>query len=344
MNAGPPGGVPGTRPVDTAVADIDTAASAVPCLIVNPLSFRASRGLAAAAAERARALGAEVVSIGSSAGLTLAVEAILARRQRHVIVLAGDGTVRAIVDQLAALPAGAWIPDLLVLAGGRTNLTANDLVPGGTALATLERALAAVAARRWDAAVVERCTLCIEQAPAPPRYGFWVGAALIDSVIRRTHAHRAAGGTTRTGFSSTLVSLLRLAWLGSRGRSGLACPVLDVDAAPLGRMEGAVRLLLATTLHHRRELFDPYAARADDDLRLTAVSRHARRFWPSLPRLLTGRFSGAMTAADGYLSGSCEQARIIGMSGYSLDGEAFDTDPARPVLLRRGPRLRFFTA
>ena len=260
------------------------------------------------------------------------------------MVLAGDGTVRAVIDQLAALPAGSWIPDLLVLAGGRTNLTAADLVPGGGALATLERALKLSAAQRWDSAVVERCVLCIEQAPAPARYGFWVGAALIDGVIRRTHAHRVGGGAIKTGHLSTLTSVLRMAFLGLRGRSGLACSVLTIEAGPLGRMQAPVRLLLATTLQHRRGLFDPYATRADDDMRLTAVSRRAKRFWPSLPRLLTGRFSATMSAADGYLSGGCERAEIIGLSGYSLDGEAFDTDPARPVVLRRGPRLRFFAA
>lgn len=315
-----------------------------PCLIVNPLSFRASRGLAEKAAALALAHGAEVVSIGSPEALTAAIDTILERRQHRVMVLAGDGTVRAVVDQLAALPAGSWIPDLLVLAGGRTNLTAADLVPGGGALETLKRALTLCAAQRWDSAVVERCVLCIEQAPAPARYGFWVGAALIDGVIRRTHAHRAGGGAVKTGHLSTFGSMLRMAVLGLRGRSGLACPVLTIEAGPLGRMHAPVRLLLATTLQHRRGLFDPYATRADDDMRLTAVSRRAKRFWPSLPRLLTGRFSNTMTVADGYLSGGCERAEITGLSGYSLDGEAFDTDPARPVLFRRGPRLRFFAA
>ena len=315
-----------------------------PCLIVNPLSFRASRGLAAQATTLALAYGAEVVTVGSPEALVSAVEAILSRRQKRVMVLAGDGTVRAVIDQLAALPAGSWIPDLLVLAGGRTNLTAADLVPGGTALVTLERALRLSAAQRWDSAVVERCVLCIEQAPAPARYGFWVGAALIDGVIRRTHAHRVGGGAMKTGHLSTLTSVLRMAFLGLCGRSGLACPVLTIEAGPLGRLHAPVRLLLATTLQHRRGLFDPYASRADDDLRLTAVSRRARRFWPSLPRLLTGRFSRTMTTADGYLSGGCERAEITGLSGYSLDGEAFDTDPSRPVLLRRGPRLRVFAA
>ena len=42
---------------------------------------------------------------------------------------------------------------------------------------------------------------------------------------------------------------------------------------------------------------------ADGPLRLTAVTAGARRFWPALPRLLTGRYSAAMTPDNGYLSG-----------------------------------------
>lgn len=336
--------VPGGAPLSEVVESLANAALP-PCLIVNPLSFRASRGLAEQAQAVAKAQGAEVVVVDGPASLTAAVEAILARRQRHVMVLAGDGTVRAVIDQLACLPAGAWVPDLLVLPGGRTNLTAADLTPGIDALALLERGLADVAGKRWDAAVVERVTLCIEQAPAPARYGLWVGAALIDGVIRRTHAHRTGGDSAlRTGHLSTVSSLLRLVFLALRGRSGLACPQLRIDAGPLGRFEGKVSLLLATTLQHRRGLFDPYATRADGGMRLTAVSRHAARFYRSLPRLLTGRFSRSMDVAHGFLSGGCEHVEITGLCGYSLDGEAYDTDPARPVVIRRGPSLRFFAA
>ena len=336
--------VPGGTPLSEVIESLANAALP-PCLIVNPLSFRASRGLAEQAQAVAKAQGAEVVVVDGPASLTAAVDAILARRQRHVMVLAGDGTVRAVIDQLACLPAGAWAPDLLVLPGGRTNLTAADLTPGIDALALLKRGLAAIAERRWDAAVVERATLCIEQAPAPARRGLWVGAALIDSVIRRTHAHRIGGdGALRTGHLSTLSSLLRLVVLAWRGRSGLSCPTLRIDAGPLGRFEGKVSLLLATTLQHRQGLFDPYATRADGGMRLTAVSRHATRFYRSLPRLLTGRFARSMDTAHGFLSGGCAQVEITGLAGYSLDGEAYDTDAARPVVIRRGPALRFFAA
>lgn len=336
--------MPGAAPIAEALEALANA-SLPPCLIVNPLSFRASRGLAEQAQAVAKAQGAEVVVVDGPASLTAAVQTILARRQRHVMVLAGDGTVRAVIDQLASLPTGAWVPDLLVLPGGRTNLTAADLVPGADALTSLKRGLAAVAAKRWDAAVVERATLCIEQAPAPSRYGLWVGAALIDDVIRRTHAHRTGGdGALRTGHLSTAFSLLRLVFLALRGRSGLSCPPLHVDAGAIGRLEGKVNLLLATTLQHRQGLFDPYATRADGGMRLTAVSRHATGFYRLLPRLLTGRFSRSMDVAHGFLSGGSARAEITGLCGYSLDGEAYDTDPARPVVIRRGPSLRFFAA
>jgi hypothetical protein len=334
----------GVAAPDPAAAGL-ASASPPPCLIVNPLSFRASRGLAEQACMLARTGGAEIVAIDTQSALTAAVERILARRQRKVMVLAGDGTVRAVVEQLATLPAGSWIPNLLVLPGGRTNLIANDLTPGAGALHLLRRALDPAAARRWDAWVAERFTLCIEQAGAPPRHGFWVGAALIDSVIRRTHAHRARGaGPLRTGHLSTPAALLALGWRALRGRSGLGAPRLRLQAGAAGvLMDGPVSLLLATTLHHRKGLFDPYASRAADDMRLTAVSRHAYRFWACLPRLLTGRFSAAMDAAHGYVSGSFARVEITGVDGYSLDGEAYDSDPQAPLILRRGVRLRFIT-
>lgn len=312
-----------------------------PCLIVNPRSFSAARGLAAQATALALAEGAEVVTIDSPASLRSAVEAILARRQRQVMVLGGDGTVCAIVDQLSNLPPGAWVPDLLVLPGGRTNLTAADLLPGGCALAVLKRALRLSRGAGWEQSVEERCALRIEQAPARPRHGFFVAGALIDGVIRQCHQHRADRQTAGKPSAPTPLYLL---WLGLRtwfGHPGPSCPSLRIDAGACGMQQGACRLLLVTTLMHRAGLFDPYAPRGRGDVRVTAVSREAPRFWRSLPRLLTGRYSAAMSPAAGYLSGRCERLEIGGLAGYMLDGEPVETDPSRPVLITAGPRLRF---
>ena len=331
------------RPSGLATAPAATAdVAAAPCLIVNPLSFRASRGLADEASAVARAHGAEVMRVDTLDSIGALVDTLLAQRQRRVIVLGGDGTVREVVDRLAQLPAGHWLPDLLVLPGGRSNLVAADLVPGETALATLRRALAAARDGRWDAAVVERVPLCVAQEPAPPRYGFVLGGAAVDSVVRRTRDHRyGAVGAFRTSHFTTPWMLLKLALLGLVGRTGLRSPDLHVDAGAAGSVREPVRLLLATTLLHRSGSFDPYASRGSGDLRLTAVTRRARRFWLALPRLLTGRYSKTMNADNGYLSGSCERVQIDGLDGYVLDGEPFDTDPTRPVVITPGPRLRF---
>ena len=316
-----------------------TGDGAPPCLIVNPRSFSASRGLAAQATALARSHGAEVVEVDGPAMLTAAVDSILARRQRQVIVLAGDGTVCAIVDQLSSLPPDAWTPDLLLLPGGRTNLTAVDLGLGGPALATLKRGLLRSREQRWDAAVEERSALRIEQDAAPPRHGFFVSGALIDSAIRQCHQRRI--DRNEHGSLTTLTYLMQLGMRAMFGRSGLTCPQLRIDAGASGTQQGRVRLLMATTLLHRTGLFDPYASRGQGDVRMTAVSRAAPRVWRSVPRLLTGRYSASMNAATGYLSGRCERLQITGLAGYMLDGEAFDADPTRPLTITTGPRLRF---
>lgn len=315
-----------------------------PCLLVNPRSFRASRGLADRASALAAESGAEVVRVESGEDVAAALDSILARRQRHVAVLAGDGTVREVVEQLARLAPGQGLPDLLILPGGRTNLTAADLVPRADPLATLAKALAWTSDGRWDAAVVERVPLCVAQAQAPSRFGFFFGGAAVDSVVRRAQDHRYGGsGPLRTGHLSSPWVVARLAALGLVGRANIPLPTLAIDAEGWGSLRGEIRLLLVTTLLHRTGLLDPYAARGTGDLRLTAVAAAARRFWPALPRLVTGRYSKAMNLDNGYLSGNCEHVQVTGLSGYVLDGEHFDTDPARPVVITPGPRLRFFS-
>jgi len=323
------------------VTQADTAPP--PCLIVNPRSFRASRkGLAARATALALAYGAEVVEADHPSSVDSALRSILSRRQRYVLVLSGDGTVHAIVDALARLPEGSWKPDLLVLPGGRTNLTAADLKPQGETLAVLERALRHAREPHCEMPVEERHTLCVEQAPAPPRYGFFVGAALVDDVVRECQQFRLRGSRLRSGHLSTFWCLLQLGLSAMLGRPRLPPrPTLDVDAGATGCLSAPTSVLIATTLEHRVGWFNPYAARGAGTLRVTVVKAGAPGFWRGLPGILTGRFTKAMTLENGYLSGRCPHLQISGLRGYSLDGEGFDADPARPLSISPGPILRF---
>lgn len=317
------------------------------CLIVNPKSFRASRGrLAQRAVELARGHGVDVIEAHSPETLAAALDRRLMQSRRHdLLVLAGDGTVQALVDQLVRLPADLPMPRLLLLGGGRTNLIADDLDGTGDVLAKLEGAL--IRSRsgdgRSDVHVQSRRVLVVEQSPAPVRHGFFLAGGLVDETIRALHAWRAAGGPLRRENLGTAFYLFVLGLRALVGLPAVRSPTLRVTAENRGTLEGPMRLLVATTLEHRTGGFDPYAQRAQSDggPRITAVIAGARGFWRSLAGLLRGRFGPHMTPDGGYLSGGSERIEVWGLHGYTLDGEEFDCDPARPVLIRGGARLEF---
>ena len=316
----------------------------VSCLVINPRSFTvASSRLAARAIALAKAHGAEVIAADQPPHFEAGLDAALARGARRVFVLGGDGTVQAIVDHLARRAPGSALPQLLVLGGGRTNLTAADLHGSGSALKKLESAL--IRSARDPAGGFElhhRHTLVMEQAPAPPRHGFFVAGAIVDSLIRRCHHERATGsGSLRTGTYSTAWILMKEAVPALQGRAPYAFPELDLEVPGLGHLHEPMRLLLASTLTHANRMLDPYADRGEGILRVTAVTAGARGFWRSLPRLVTGRYSEAMNIHYGYLSGRCDGFVVRGLDAYTLDGQSFRADPARPVTVRTGPRFDF---
>ncbi len=323
-----------------------TAARAGPatCLLVNPRSFTVVNSrLAARAIALAKTHGAAIVEAGDPDEIADGLERALAQGTRRLFVLSGDGTIQAIVDCLARLPAGTRLPQLLVLAGGRTNLTVADLGGRRAVLKKLEDALICCA-RDPDCEfqIEHRHTLAIEQPPAPPRHGFFMAAAVVDRVIRSCHRHREARSSgLRTGRFGTAIGVCNAAIPALRGRAPFDAPELDVNVPGHGRLGGPVRLLVATTLVHGAGWFNPYADRGMGALRMTAVALHARGFWRSLPRLLTGRFAASMTSERGYLSGRCESFTVGGLDGYTLDGQSFDTDPARPVVIRTGLSVSF---
>jgi hypothetical protein len=313
-----------------------------PCLVINPRSFRSSRhGLAERAAQLARDQGIEVLHAADSIGIAAAMDLLLERRQQIIVLLAGDGTVQAMADRLASLPADVPQPQLLVLGGGRTNLTAAEVGGNGNVLPKLERAL-----RCWREGtpleVEMRPALRIEQPPAPARHGFFLAAGLVDRAIRACHRNRGNGaGTLRDGDLGTAWSLAALALPAMLGIREPPLDPLHVQAPGHDALTDPARWLIVTTLQKRQGLLDPYASHGRGAVRFTAIAARGAGFWARLPWIALGRFTPGMHAGRGYLSGRCDALNVSGLSSYMLDGEAFDADPARPVTIGEGPRLSF---
>jgi hypothetical protein len=291
--------------------------------------------MAGRAALLARDHGIEVLEATNIAEIDAAIELLLARApQQPIFVLAGDGTVQAIIDRMAALPPHVSQPPLFVLGGGRSNVTAGALGGSGEVLSKLETAL-----RRWrdgPALVVEPVhVLQIAQPPEPPRHGFFLAAGLLDAIIRACHRDQARNtGSLRAGDAGTAWTVLKLALAGML--LGREPPLDDLEITLPGwdLPRSPARLLLLTTLAKRRGTLDPFAERGHGPLRFSALCGHGIGLWARLPWAALGRAR---------LSGRCVALHVRGLSRYTLDGEEFNTDPARPVAIRPGRRINFLT-
>jgi hypothetical protein len=324
-----------------AARSIPDLAQRKPCLLVNPRSFNAAHGdLAARAVRLAREHGASVLEATDATQIAAALDVVAATPARPLFVLAGDGTVQALVDRLATLPDPTAAPQLFVLGGGRSNLTAADLGGSGAVLGKLECAL-----RRWrdgPAFLVEtREVLRIEQPPLPPRHGFFLAAGLLDHIIRACHReHARHHGGLRGGDGGTVFIVLRFA-LAALLRREPPIDELQLSLPGANPLPQPARLLIVTTLENSPGMPSP-VGRGAAGLRFVAVTARGTALWMELARLAItrGRPGGAGGRSRG---GRSDALQLRGLSSYTLDGEEFQADPARPVLIRTGPPVAFLT-
>ena len=322
---------------------MDTAApprTGPPVLLINPRSFRASRrGLAGRAARRARRSGIEVIEASAPADFRAAFDRLHARRQDEIWLLSGDGTIHWIAEYLAGLADG-WAPALLLLGGGRANVVPREC-GGYPAMRALRAALATHdAGRRLPRR--QLCTLQLEQPGLPVRQGFFLAGGMIHEGVRVCSEHRSRGsGWLHRSLAADFYALLKLLVQVVTGRSPLP-PYAHMSLRMQdGRALAAapIRILLATTLGMRDALYNPFAATGEGPVRATAIAASAPHFWRHLPGILRGRFAAELTPAAGVLSGRCQWLEVTGLADFSLDGEHFRTDPARPVVIGPGFEL-----
>jgi hypothetical protein len=324
-----------------ALAEPCTAQSA-PCLVVNPKSFGAARrGLAERASAIARAHGCEVLTTSEAPAIAATIDRLLQRGQRTIAILAGDGTVQLVAERLACASPELALPQLLVLGGGRSNVTAAEFGGCGDVLAKLETALR-MCREGATLPTRERATLRIAQGAAAPRHGFLLAAGLIDCAIRACHRHRRESvGRLRASDAGTAWALARFALPLMLGLREPPLDVLHVDAPGHEPLAQPARWLFVTSLEHRFGAIDPFAARGAGPIRFTAIAARGPALWARLPRIATGRFAHGWDAARGYASGRCAALRVRGLSSYTLDGEELAADPGLPIDISPGPSLTF---
>jgi hypothetical protein len=315
--------------------------AARPRVIINPLSFRASRrGLAQRVADAAGSHGLEVLLAASAEEFRSTLDHLREQQAQQIWMLAGDGTIHATAHYLAQPASADWAPALLLLGGGRANVVPRD-VGGYPPWERFNKALQALREGR-NLSEERLLTLRVEQEGSSPQYCFVLAGAVIHAGIKLCQEHRARGTSWlhRSWIADPYV-LLKIAAQVGAGRSPLpAYDDLQVRVNGVEAMHASVRVLMVTTLQMRESLYNPYAPRGEGAVRMTAVAANARHFWRNLPGMLKGRFDDAMTVQQGYLSGRFPSVEIRGLRGYALDGEPVAADPSRPVRLSGGTEIR----
>ncbi len=326
----------GPYPVATERGNVSPAPLAA---LINPLSFRMRiHDASALSSDRVRAHGGVVYPVTN----LIEIEQSLRQATRdgigRLVLAGGDGTLQGAVSWLLRNCPNDDLPDLIVLAAGRTNYVAADIGTRSNFIATLEAVLARPLAQLHP---IDRHTLECRHPSIGIQHGFFLAGAIVDETLRHAHHEQGRGGARLRQYAASSLSVIGLLWRAVLGRHRFELPQLDIDAGPLGRFQGRCRFLLATSLPLQAHLVDPYARRGQGELRLTVIGAKARRWRTRLPRILLGRFGATMTSESGYLSGRIESATLSGIERITLDGQEFDLDPSQPLELRTGPRLRF---
>ncbi len=267
-----------------------------------------------------------------------------ARRETGLLLLCGgDGTVQATLTELYARRCDSYRPRLAVLARGMTNMIANDVGMSGSPRLAVGKLREHLRERDTAATGIERQLLRMENAAGfPPQVGTFFGAAGIYRAIqlcrRSIYPMRIEG---QAAAAITLGNIL-LKWLFTRGRKGNLFRGEDCDLAIDGEDLGTESycVVMATTLDRLILNARPFWNQREGALRFTTVAYPPRRLSRSWIKVLYGS-NDRNLPSDIYASRSADSVSLTLTSPFTLDGQLFEPDPGKPLILTARDRAVF---
>ena len=271
----------------------------------------------------------------------------LARQEVNLLVVnGGDGTLQhALTEILEHNAFDGRVPQIAVLPGGRTNMTAKDIGTRGTPVTQLRHILEGAKAGTLGERVERRHVLRVEYGhQREVRCGMFFGAGVIHRAIDYLHANFPQGGGAQGALGSTLITATLVARLMMGKRDGLLTP----DKAHIlvdGELHehGEFRLLMASTVHRLFAGMRPFWGSGHAGVRLTTMTPDARQLRRALPGILSGEPNAYMTTENGYSSCNAKRVDMRLNAGFTIDGEQFPGEEARAVSLTADHVVRFIS-
>lgn len=263
---------------------------------------------------------ADVREVGDLPSIVSATRELLAAGVDLLAVNGGDGTAQAVITELQRHDDKS--PQLAILPGGTTNLTAHDL-NGRLGIRTALRSLARQHTRPADTRrLVSRPLLAVSMAGASTEYGFFLGAGAILAGMRHFREHVGSRGL-RDELAAGLSLMRGLAGVAGREHEW-ANHETEVHTERHAEFAGPQNLVLATTLERLLLGLRPWWGLDAAPIHLTALGRQPKSFLRVVPSILRGRSHSRATPAAGYRSANVEALTLHAAEGFALDGQIFN--------------------
>ena len=263
----------------------------------------------------------------------------IARVKPKVLVInGGDGTVQAALTELYhGGHFGANPPPVAVLPNGKTNLIALDLGATGDPVAALKRVMK-IAEADMAPHIVSRELISLTDGSllAKPALGMFLGGAgLAETMLYCRYKIYPLGLPNSISHVLTLIAALFANLFGVR--SGFLPRVpspLKVSVLRHGQIQGKFSLLMVTTLE--RLLLNTDLSRAEKQpgaLQLMVIEQRPGVLLRVLFTVMRGRLGRSKVTGLHLERGN--EIRIEGEgSNVILDGELFQTESGRPIILK----------
>lgn len=304
--------------------------------IINNVNAGRTRARLKHVREMIRLTGARSIDVEDLPSIAAAVTEFCAAEVNLLAVNGGDGTAQAVITEF--MRRGIQGPQLAILPGGTTNLSAYDLNGRGR-LGKAFRVLAAQAALTpTQRATIERPLLEVRREREASQYGFFLGAGAILAGMQHFREHVGSRGL-RDELAAGASLLRGIAGIAGREHAWSNHDT-RVQVAGSEGFAGPLNLVLATTLERLLLGLRPWWDTALAPVHLTALAHEPKAFLRTAPAILRGRRNRRATPANGYHSSNVAEFQLAA-DGFALDGQIFSQSPGQAIQVRATTPVAF---
>ena len=314
-------------------------------LIVNPRSGKGSKKGLALAAKLAGEKNAVVRVLDEFGQLSGHIDDMAAGGVDTVFVSSGDGTVQAILTEIAERQPFTRLPALCLLPHGTTNMTAADL---GLKIKNIDEQAAFIAATgrgEHKAKTRRRATVRIANPrDGKPRHGMFVGTGAVwqATLFTQTDVHKTGLKGDFATFATLVTVLAKAAFLPPRpdDKTRFDRPFpMKITAEGREIVNGAPLTFLVTTLKKLILGTRPFWGGASHPMRATVLPYPQPSVWRwTLPMMFGAE---DRKAPPGSISFSAPDIEITTACPFVIDGEFFDPPQNGPLRIETGPQFTY---